>query len=375
LALPYWDYIFDFEKFETEYNGEYGTFNNGDLFNENYFGGTNDENHIMNGRWAGLAMPTVDDLSEEMAASLPSNAFGILRAPWSNNDDPLAVRGSETCGCSLSYGETYLPTCQGMGSLTSKASFLGWYNDASYGPHGPAHLFLGGLYGCSDAFDTLETLMEKNGIETSLAGIWRITLSVYAKEMYRQDLLDCSSTDGGCKCSNYDEMVTGDISDLKEFVDNIIDSDDVRGLDMADEVYLQFYELLCNTALTHGENLQSSSSWMPEFWPLHGNVERMYQLRRMKGPWEGGFNWGAHSWIYSDTDGTGVKNWQANCYGHGKDDLVLLGKNQIMVKGKKTDLNIQEYLSILEPANMVTLDYIYDNVEWTYCTEQSLTLP
>jgi len=374
FALPYWDYIFDFEEFENEHGGEYSNFNNGALFNEHYFGGTDDDNHVMNGRWARLTMPTLDDVSEEEAASLPHNAFNILRSPWSNNADPLAVRGSESCGCSFSYGEVNLPTCAGLGSLTAKASFVGWYDLASYSPHGPAHLLLGGLYGCSDAFDELGVLMTENGIDTQQNDVWKLALSVYSKSMWREGLLDCSSTDvGGCKCINYDDLVAQDVANLKTYVDDILDDDAVRGLNMADSVYQKFFEILCNTPLWMGENLQSSSSYMPEFWPLHGNVERMYQLRRLKGPWEGGFDWSVQSWVFNQENG--VKNWQTSCYGHGEDDPVLLGVDNIMVKGKKTVLNIQEYLSILEPANMVNLDYIYDSVEWTYCTEQSLTLP
>jgi len=129
--------------------------------------------------------------------------------------------------------------------------------------------------------------------------------------------------------------------------------------ELTDDQLLAVVDAVCNSGIVLGDNLQSSSSWTPEFWPIHGNVERLYQLWRLQREADT-FVWGEkNSWSLTQFD----------CTGHGENDVVLVGRDAVQVKGVKTELTVAEFLDLLEPANMHRLDYIYDNPDWAYCGE------
>jgi len=358
IALPYWDYVYDMEQFVQAGEGFLG-FNNGELFTKDFFGSTNEANNIHDGRWAGLTMPTIADLDSELERSqIPHNANGFLRSPWSNNQEEKVLRASSACGEDVVANDE-AAACAALESLTSQASFEDWYEAVSYNPHGPVHMLLGGVTGdCEDKWDDVEAagIADAAGVEVR---IWRKQSDFYLKNGWRYDYLECSSTEG-CSCLHY-ALYQKDTDAAFKFLLNaaVVGSSDVKD-QLSDSDILLLVEAICKSDIVVGDSLQSSSSWTPEFWTIHGTVERMYQLRRTQGPWDGGdFAWdeGKGSWMFD----------QARCEGHLAEDSVLLGRDQVKLKGQRTDVNIREFLTLLEPDNMHELDYVYDTVDFEYC--------
>jgi len=348
LALPYWDYVKDMELF-TQAGEGFAGFNNGELFTAAVFGATDADDHIADGRWAGLAMPTVADLDGDLQRSqIPHNAFGFLRSPWSNNADAPVVRSSMTCGVD-GYNANYAADCAELAALTAQGSFYDWFSYASYKPHGPVHVLLGGALGCAEAWDAVEA----SGVDPSLVPHWRGNTFAYLKNAYRLELMECASTDG-CYCLDYDSYLAS-----AEAASNFLGAIGMTSIgDLTFAQAATIVDAVCNSGMVLGDNLQSSSSWTPEFWPIHGNVERMYQLRLLRGGWEGDeFAWDTASWAPS----------QINCSGHFAEDPLLLGRDAVQVRGATAELRVRESLDLLDADGMKALDYVYDNVDFEYC--------
>ncbi|CAM9130826.1 unnamed protein product [Heterosigma akashiwo] len=364
IAMPYWDYIYDMEQFSQAGKGFLG-FNNGELFSKDFFGSTDGDNHIHDGRWAGLTMPTVDDLGSELEKSqIPHNAHGFLRSPWSMNHNDELMRASSTCGVDPYY-DGKAATCEALATLTAKASFMDWYEAASYQPHGPAHILTGGVTGdCETYWDAVEAAgvgERANGTDVS---DWRKWTSFYIKNGWRYDLIDCSSKEG-CECVHYEDYI-GDVNLAFAFLQSldVIRASAVKDMLEDDDIFL-LVDAVCKSSVYVGDNLQSSSSWSPEFWTIHGTVERMYQLRMAKAPWEdGAYTWYKASWMIT----------QERCEGHSQDDLVLLGRDAVKVKGVRTEYSIKDFLEFYDLDKMVALDYIYDNLDYAYCGLDSLVV-
>uniref|UniRef100_A0A7S3XKX0 Tyrosinase copper-binding domain-containing protein n=1 Tax=Heterosigma akashiwo TaxID=2829 RepID=A0A7S3XKX0_HETAK len=349
LALPYWDYVKDFQQF-TDAGQGYTGFNNGELFTAAFFGSTDGDNHIADGRWAGLTMPKVTDLGSEVERSeIPHNAFGFLRSPWALTADEFVVRASLTCGVDGANADG-AADCAAVSALTAVESSEGWMQAASYSPHGPVHILLGGALGCSAAWDAVEAA----GVDQETVTRWRGLAFSYLKNGYRQGSIECTSTEG-CYCPSY-----GIYMDHLDRATNFLSGLPMGGVsELTDDQLLAVVDAVCNSGIVLGDNLQSSSSWTPEFWPIHGNVERLYQLWRLQREADT-FVWGEkNSWSLTQFD----------CTGHGENDVVLVGRDAVQVKGVKTELTVAEFLDLLEPANMHRLDYIYDNPDWAYCGE------
>mmetsp|Transcript_51740 Transcript_51740/g.89102 ORF Transcript_51740/g.89102 Transcript_51740/m.89102 type:complete len:290 (-) Transcript_51740:125-994(-) len=240
--------------------------------------------------------------------------------------------------------------------LTELHSFQGWYEHSSLGPHGPAHHLTGGALACKGDWDAVE----EAGVAPAIVRTYRGMSFHYLKTGWRGGKIECSSTTG-CTCVNYN-IYKKSPERLLTFLSDDLTIEKVE--DLTEEQRAAVLEAVCNSGIYFGDMMQSSASWAPEFWPVHGNLERMYQLRILKGDWQqdGEFSWDVNSWLPHQT----------SCYGHGPDDLVLLGRDQIKVKGVPLDISVEDFLIMTEPAHMHKLDYIYNNVEWTNCKTPSL---
>jgi hypothetical protein len=63
------------------------------FFSADYFGTTDENNHIADGMWVHAAMPTTDD------GSLTHNSYGYIRSYWNNHNDPeISQSLFNTCG-------------------------------------------------------------------------------------------------------------------------------------------------------------------------------------------------------------------------------------------------------------------------------------
>jgi len=305
-----------------------------------------------------LTVPVVDDLAKEAVSITPHNRYGQLRSPWSNNKDRSAVRSSELCGVDGTESDG-AADCPVLESLVGQQTYAEWAQSVSYGPHGPAHVLLGGMLHCAEAWGRLAALGVDDQAVTKLKA-WAFS---FHKNAWRAGVLDCEVAGvDGCKCKDeYVALWEEDANELDAFLRMVGASNWVR--DLTGEQKQGVATALCNSGAVLGDNLQSSSSYMPEFWPIHGNVERMLQLKLTKGDWAEGGTYEGGSWLRGST--------QETCYGHGSNDDVLLKRDRIMVGGSKEPLTNTGLLRMLE-LDSKDLDYIYDNVDFEYCGTDSL---
>mmetsp|Transcript_17082 Transcript_17082/g.22561 ORF Transcript_17082/g.22561 Transcript_17082/m.22561 type:complete len:627 (+) Transcript_17082:77-1957(+) len=355
IALPYWDYVIDVEKTYDDNGGDFSDFNNGELFTADYFGSTDKETfYIKDGRWANLVVPKYEDLSPEDQYHMPHNAFGYMRAPWSKNSDEHLIRASTECGSNPAYANA-MPTCLELDNLM-KMDFLSFMKTVSYAPHGPVHIALGGTLGCIEAF---ESLLEYGFSDSQITKLknWGF---VFHRNAYRGGFLDCSDiNEEGCSCPDLTRYKNRQI-DRTYFlaISGMMDIDSYTSDQQAALV-----DTICNSGLVDGDNLQASSSYSPEFWPIHGTVERMFQLKRLNNDFD------------PDDIGWDIGSWSAmqeDCFGHFMDDLVLLGSAPLTIQNEEIQPTNLEFLEMLSPTSS-DLPYIYDNLDWDVCELQGYT--
>mmetsp|Transcript_27920 Transcript_27920/g.48438 ORF Transcript_27920/g.48438 Transcript_27920/m.48438 type:complete len:641 (+) Transcript_27920:157-2079(+) len=359
LALPYWDYIQDMELFQKAGEGFRG-FTNGPLFTAEYFGSTDVDNHIADGRWAGLRIPTVDDVDPEnvLLQGLPHNSYGALRAPWSNNADPMVVRAAELCGADPAVNPDGPSTCSALAELQAQPDLGSWLALASYAPHGPVHIMTGGMLQCQEVWDALYPL----GWDRATVDYYKGFHFGFHKNAYRYGVLSCEDV---CYCPEFetymrDEKALGAM--LKQMGVELVDGYSDYTLDQRKAIA----NAICNSGAVNGDNLQASSSFTPEFWPIHGLIERAYQLKMMNSFEDDVWLWeeGTASWALTQQNCTG--HFPNNVVLHRGDDTSTLTPDTLVLGGVERTTTNQELMEMLDPQSSA-LPYIYDSLVFDSC--------
>eukprot|EP00638_Chattonella_subsalsa_P009251 CAMPEP_0117750630 /NCGR_PEP_ID=MMETSP0947-20121206/10488_1 /TAXON_ID=44440 /ORGANISM="Chattonella subsalsa, Strain CCMP2191" /LENGTH=616 /DNA_ID=CAMNT_0005568845 /DNA_START=104 /DNA_END=1951 /DNA_ORIENTATION=+ len=351
VSLPYWDYALDFQKIADLGEGaDYMEFLNSEVFTAKYFGSTDEETHyIKDGRWAGLTVPTTDYLSEEEFETLPHNAFGYLRAPWSSNSDPGYIRTSYMCGVDPS---DLFPVskCDKFQTLLMYDTLVDWGKAVSYDPHGPVHILLGGAVGCKDAYERLNELFD----EDTVHDLTQFAFGLH-KNLFRWDLIVCEEGKDYCTCPDLEKMIQTE-DGLNEIIVRSGLKSIIGDVDLTLEQQKLVADVMCNSHLKDGDQLQASSSYAPEFWPIHPTLERAYQYKMLEKPF------GSLDWM--DGTGTWLQHFYKNddCTGHKETDIILDGYFPLSI-GNKDTLTNREFMDLLDPSLSV-LDYVYDNFDW-----------
>ena len=92
VTMPYWDFTIEGEKILDAGGDPNMLFDVTPMFNATWFGDSNDEHHIADGRWAHTKSPVAQ--ADDIAGLGPNvaNSFGIIRAPWNNSPEPEMAR-------------------------------------------------------------------------------------------------------------------------------------------------------------------------------------------------------------------------------------------------------------------------------------------
>mmetsp|Transcript_7468 Transcript_7468/g.10443 ORF Transcript_7468/g.10443 Transcript_7468/m.10443 type:complete len:658 (+) Transcript_7468:149-2122(+) len=360
VAMPYWEYVRDIEDWDRAQEAREAQglpvqpFTNWGVMTADFFGGTDETGRIKDGRWKDLRIPKLEDIPEEDQDGMPHNAFGYMRSPWSNNESPYLLRSSETCG--TIPRDDLSGRCQALNILTTEqASLEEWMKYASYAPHGRVHLLLGGTMECGKQYDRLAGVLSDEDLEEM-----RTISFAFHKNLFRDDILACDQ-ESKCYCPHYDEYMESrqkangilqymGTAELGRFY-NQLEWEDLQTL----------IDVVCNSGLIYGDQMQASSSMSPEFWPIHPAMERLFQYKALAYPFEDATYPDYGTWItYKNTD---------YCWGHGADELVLNGHAHVTVEGEKRFLTNQQYVEVLSPERDGGLSYIYDNHEYSFCED------
>mmetsp|Transcript_38693 Transcript_38693/g.48888 ORF Transcript_38693/g.48888 Transcript_38693/m.48888 type:complete len:583 (+) Transcript_38693:62-1810(+) len=353
VSLPYWDYIYDIEEWNRVEVQKRWDFTQSELFSADFFGITDEETHyIADGRWANLVVPLVSDLDEEERNEVPHNAYGQIRAPWANNADPHLIRGQNVCGSLTTKNVDKAGRCASLESLWGYNTFENFMYYISYMPHGRIHLLTGGAFFCDEAYEKLYDLPIK---PSDIDAIRSLSFAMQ-KDLYRWGKLECDEK-RECYCPDLD-LILKDEELINEVLNDALFS--LHLTSYSRSVKEKLVETICNSKLVPGDQLQSSSSYMPEFWPIHPNVERMYQVKKL----------GTRVPKFSDETWPQKGTWLIypnTCGGHGADDKLLGGKTTIYFNDEQRSFTNSEFLELLDPTRDTGIPFIYDDLSWDYC--------
>lgn len=145
VTSPYWDFTIEGEKLLKAKLGPKSLETYSPLLSDNWFGATDELDHVISGRWKHTASAVA------LKGSDMKNSYGFIRAPWNNAKDKEMLRHNfDVCG--LEPVNKPIPTCMSHFKVLN-ASNLGdlLLAIAGYG-HGPMHVNTGGVFGeCTGA--------------------------------------------------------------------------------------------------------------------------------------------------------------------------------------------------------------------------------
>ncbi|CAM9856817.1 unnamed protein product [Pylaiella littoralis] len=331
LTLPYWDFTIDGSSAGGGFGESVSSAQDlSPIFTPEWFGTIDPaDNMVKDGRWAYTPIPQMD---LNNPGDVSPDVYGKLRAPWNVNDRAYLTRGmGNTCGYEST--DTYSwPTCETHYKLVTEFSdFYSFVWDSLYDPHGPVHIWIGGVLDCEETYSKIGDLVGEDAAE-SLA----MLSFCHRKSMYRDGFFKCEGSaevsetpetlfaGGQCGCLDYD-LTQGD--DYEIVYDSLLSMDSYIG-DASADTKRQVVALMCGSTVNDGDHVQASSSLDPTFWPMHPTMERLWMYSVLTGHITD-FTWPDEDISYTNTDGTTVSEsisfYGDTCSGHRGSDVFPFG--------------------------------------------------
>ncbi|CAM9834525.1 unnamed protein product [Ascophyllum nodosum] len=389
LTLPYWDFTIESSTLGGNTEGITEPQTNSPLFTSEWFGRNDpDDVQLKDGRWGRTAIPQIE---ANNPADLEVDVYSKLRAAWNVNDRPYLTRGmGDMCGTRVE--DMYMwPNCNAHYDLiTLYDDFYSYVWTSLYDPHGPVHVWLGGVVDCESTFDKIADLTNRE-----VAREMSYYSFIYRKNMWRAGYFKCSGSveieekpgavleSGTCGCLDFD-LKSGD--DYETILPTMLFMESFIG-DYDEDTQRAVIDTLCNDLSNDGDHLQASSSLDPSFWPTHPTMERLYMFKRLTGTMTD-LTWPDSDITVVDPE-TGettseILSLSGECKGHGGSDIFPFGfamdagdpgfKTRTAIKGEEeggNSLTNREVLLVLDPR-MNSLSYIYDTFEWPHCMQDGL---
>ena len=377
LSVPYWEYAQDTKL--------YGDWWMSMIFSDDIFGANTDlssENHdVTTGIFANLQMPSGAtykefDIANEGSLNPFVNAYGLLRSPWNNNPSSTLSRYNQTYSRSI---DLPFPSCSTMHSCYARDSLAGMNDCLNGETHGPVHVYTGGSWGESS-----------NLWDSNINFISGMDKLFYFKMLWRLGYTRCpescseskDSDAGICLCAvpdEYFETYTAidmlNKTGIYDLMSGQIKENEAMALKMVRAI---------EDPGVVGEMFSSAASYDPIFLPLHGQLERLIGLKRLKAEsglldfdetW--GFKSGAKYFLNGICDWSHVQSSsdltlptctlgdEYVCPGHNANDTLYYSN----FLGDAESYTNQEFYDLIHPNN-VDLPYVYDTYDFAYCTEK-----
>lgn len=372
VTLFYWDYTYesgDLAQSLMFTPDTFGTITKSNLTREwTYKQDSMEEAAIPDGRWA----KTIAEKSNRYSDL--TNAYGYLRGPWNTNPSQYISR--------FGISETSLPSCSAFTKMLEIGDLDDFFTLAPFAPHASTHGGIGGVFGC-DIFDPLleAGLLKDDSSRLHICKKW----SIIMKELYRSNYV---SPRANCTIDSYE--INGfecgyvcDDDDKDSMTNNLkalITSQYVPD-EITDDQWYEWRDFVC-TGSAHkvfsGDHLEAASPSDPSFWPIHPNIERLWQVKMMVGgfsndDWPSTASKVCEKYKCYEEDYGDKDEYTECCYGHNEFDQLL-----DFVSGKvkegigATNRNIVDWTN---PANIsYAMPYVYDDFSWSHCGNEFATL-
>merc|ERR1711998_477267 len=437
VTIPYWDFTIEGETIKSVGGGPSMLESTSPFFVADWFGKADQDKegdfHILDGKWAHTKSIWLKDMTASISTWVNTkhitNSYGMLTAPWNNNNDgELSRVMSGVCGREPTNKR--IPTCEAhhmLANLTDLYSFMVLLPGVG---HGPMHVNTGGVFGdCTDQFvqfykdyhdffavnvtmgPSAEVMSDE--FVPQEADLESGKYTVYTKKdlfvekmhleffhMYRtlwrsqtcakdgESLhLDCPAScdvdtpQEECLCTC--KGVYDDDFDWKNIEPCLYASNKTEELMhtlLPEDMRETFAHFVCTAGVKEGQQLESASPLDIVFWMIHPVLDRLLTAKRLSTPENKirfGNNWG-HVETFTDltwTDYSYYNNYPYegyHCSGHGKEDPVLSGIPMLewverQVPGGNANMSNWAFYEAIDPTTFEALDYIYDGFTWDHC--------
>eukprot|EP00640_Fibrocapsa_japonica_P000537 CAMPEP_0113952822 /NCGR_PEP_ID=MMETSP1339-20121228/90638_1 /TAXON_ID=94617 /ORGANISM="Fibrocapsa japonica" /LENGTH=1284 /DNA_ID=CAMNT_0000961487 /DNA_START=143 /DNA_END=3997 /DNA_ORIENTATION=- /assembly_acc=CAM_ASM_000762 len=368
VTVPYWDFTVDGHHIYNEHDGDFDYLWNSVIFDPDWFGTQDEETHsIEEGRWAGILKVDQDQWYQPV-----HNAYGMMRAPWNNNNYPYIQRFRSLAGVPVWNVHEGWPTCEYHHyAITAYNAWLQFAFKVAAEPHGSIHAILGGTFHSEHVYDKLEDFMSAEDVFTLRAHSYNTP-----KNLWRRGLMECPThcdmdtpmEECICNCGEEEDLMErlSDPDMLDEFYVAAAAGKNKLSGEYTDDEKKKFISIMCRAGTAIGDQLESASPADVVFWPIHPTIERLAQWRMMRAgfsdedwPEEGNYR------------GTVKIDAEQACTGHGPNDLLPWQLN--MDDGddyKKQYTNLQMYTAINPTQANFSLPFVYDQFKWDHCVEE-----
>ena len=297
------------------------------------------------------------------------------------------------------------PDCGSHYNLTFDIEYASFYDyvwKASYRPHGPVHLFIGGYLNCESALEE----MRHYGLTDIQINLLKWYPFKYVKDAWRYKLTEsptCSADTPQQECHMQCNIDPSNIED-NQIAMNMLSTwvgDWVMDITNKTVAFKLIEQTLCNTAFVLGEQVlirathprrgrraphvhsgllftlprglsptqvEAASPLDVTFWPIHPTMDRLMQYKRIVNDFAFA-NW-------SSPHGPTVYCVTAQCKGHHAYDLT---PSRTLYE-RSDGSYVYEYLTNHEVLKMThpreyQMPYIYDNFRWDHCEEEGYMFP
>ena len=384
ISMPYWEYGMD--------NYLYKDWMSSPVFGADWFGEANPRNSLHaiddGGRWSNLAMPDgapYKDWSMKETGTINPyiNAYGHMRSPWNNNPSQLMGRHNLTYHRSIFT----IPDCMTLQECFNSAGMSDINFCLNGATHGPVHINIGGAWAEGSVFDNgdLDIIRNPNRL-LYFKVLWRMGYTRCPETCEADPTLTPEENHEFCKCAVPDEYIqkygakyiledTDLLAKVAKKFQNVIGDDDPK--------YETFLRAIEDPGVA-GEMFTSAASFDPTFWPLHGAMERLLNLKRIYVSkkedlvFDETYGWPEYNpsdpaaYLYGTCDWSGVNGVSdltlpvcvkgTICEGHNAGDKINFGDFQ----GKGETYTNAEFMAFIHPWNE-DLPYTYDTFDFDYC--------
>jgi len=372
VTVPYWDYTIDMHAVR-EQDKDFRAFYDSGLFADDWFGpmGKESDGFVVTGGET-TAYLSVDPVfwgipAEELKIT---NAYGLLRSPWNTAPAPFLMRSNKTFGFETTYMSS--PRCAEFYNAMQYTDVKDFQNFASQNCHGSIHTMIGGA--ANSNWKQWANNHEWMPFYAEAAGLQGFGVH---KRMWRtgEHHISCPSTcsadakpnECACSCPNLhlDSMTD---EEVRELLHAAVSPDFQLETTSGKWIGREFVKLMCGYwpeyAAPHiGDALNSGATADPSFWPVHPNIDRLFQWRKLQGVtgtehWPDGADF--HTGFY-----WGGGNGET-CWGHNPSDVMIWSNLFLDDRLNSQPYTVRQLFHFMDPASG-NLPYVYDNFVWEHC--------
>jgi len=372
VITPYWDFTIDGHEIYSVYGGDFEGLWNSKMFQPDWFGQMDPDTHtVTEGRWA-WALKVPGNLWDSGHAH---NSYGLMRAPWSNNNFEYIQRFRTLGGIPVWNVHEGWPTCEShYFALTNYKSWLQFSLKVASQPHGSVHAILGGTTANEKSYDLLEDLLDAEDVFTLRAHSYNSP-----KNLWRRGLSECpekceiDTPPEECRCTCGEDLM--EKLEDPELFDAYFEAASAGSKKLTGTYDLatqkKMIQIICEAGTYSGDQLESASPADVIFWPMHPTVERLAMWRLIRA---GFTDW---DWPEDPTENyrgnillSAEKAGDMSCEGHGPNDVMIWKLNLDDGDNIKKQYTTFEFLQRSDPTAGYQLPYVYDVFEWDHCMEE-----